>query len=144
MPFVTERFSVQLAREIRSLVESHKRLQDEPLLLAVCYDPGRNSGDVFIFEVMDNFGGNMVDPDGDLFEVEFGASTTVDMRLPAGNKLHLVLTNPTELSVALRAGWKRAREVVTAISNGGFEILFEDAQRGHALVKQMLPTEAAE
>ena len=86
----------------------------------------------------------MVDPDGDIFEVEFGSSASVDMHLPAGAKVHLVLTNPVELSAACEQGWMRVREVLDAISHGEFEILHEDSGAGGALLKQLLPPEAAE
>lgn len=144
MTFLRKKFSESLQGEIVDLVKSHQKLAAEPLLLAVCYDPGRDAGDIFIFEVMDGFGDNMIDPDRDLFEVEFGASTTVDMHLPAGCKVHLVLTNPKELSAALKERWRRACEVVEAVSRGDYEVLFEDADRGGELLQQLLPPEAAE
>jgi hypothetical protein len=144
MTFIAQRFPEPLAKEITALVDRHKNLQDEPLLLAICYDPGRDPGDVFIFEVIDHFGGNMVDPERDLFEVAFGASTSVDMKLPPECKIHLVLTNPNELSAAVREDWSRAQEITKAISRGDFEILFEDGPRGKTLLQQLLPPEAAE
>jgi hypothetical protein len=147
MAFFNKRISdPDLQKEIRDLVSSHQMLKDEPLLFAMYYDPNRGQGsnDLFIFEVLDGFGDNKVDPDGDLFEVEFGASSSMDIRLPVGSKLHLVLTNPIELTAALNRQWPKASELANAIARGEFEILFEDAQRGGDLRKQLLPPEAAE
>src|SRR5690349_16060328 len=83
--FVREHFP-DLEEEIRDLVRSHANLEDEQLLLAICYNPRRAANrDVFIFEVTDNFGSNTIDPDQDFFEVAFGS--TADMPLPPGLQL---------------------------------------------------------
>ena len=46
-----------LKDRLNALVEEHKQLHDEPLLLAIYYAPKRNPNDVFLFEVVENFGG---------------------------------------------------------------------------------------
>lgn len=147
MSYLEQRFPApELRQEIRDLVNSHRRLTEEPLLLALIYNANRvqNPNDIFIFEVIDRFGDNTIDPDGDFFEVEFGTSTSVDIRLPPGSKVHLVLTNPIEFSAALNKHWRRATEVTEAILRGEFEILFEDDERGNQLIAQLVPPEAAE
>jgi hypothetical protein len=142
--YLHQRLPAPARKEIEDLIDSHRKLTQEPLLLAMYYNPNRNHNDIFIFEVLDRFGDNLVDPDGDFFEVEFGKSTSVDIRLPEGSTLHLVLTNPVELMVALNKRWPKANELVAAISRDEFEILFEDAQRGSELRNRLLPPEAAE
>lgn len=49
--WITERFP-QHADELRRLADEHQLLDDEPLHLAVAYDPGHDSHDVFLFEVV--------------------------------------------------------------------------------------------
>lgn len=121
--WITERFPLH-ADDLRRLTDEHLRLQDEPLHLAVVYDPGHGSQDVFLFEVVGGFGGGAVNPDGNLFEVTYGMSSVVSGS--NGEQLHLVLTSPEELPVAVREQWPLAVEVARAIGQGEFEVLFED------------------
>lgn len=147
MSYLDERIPNPVLRdEIHELVNSHQKLKEEPLLFAMYYHPSRNlnNDDLFIFEVLDGFGDNRIDPDGDLFEVEFGATSTIDMTLPPGSKLHLILTNPVELTAALNRQWPKAIELAKAIERGHFDILFEDKSRGGELRKKLFPAEAAE
>jgi len=96
-------------KEMENLVEQHKRIKDEPLLLAVYYEPDRDNGDLFLFEVADGFGSNQIDPDQELFEVTYGA--TDEFPMETDQKLHLVLANPAEASVAFEEGWPLASEI---------------------------------
>ena len=41
-------------------------------------------------------------------------------------QLHLILTNPRELEIALREGWSLASEVVNAFRAGDYEVLYKD------------------
>src|SRR5437899_1742748 len=103
--WTTERFP-QLANQIQALVEQHRALEDEPLHLAVTYNHERDAQDIFLLEVVSNFGGGEVDPDCQLFEVTFGP--TLAFPMSPSEKLHLVLTNPTEFRIALRDNWRSA------------------------------------
>jgi hypothetical protein len=121
--FTIDRYP-HLERSLRELAVHHREFQDEPLHLALLYDPGRDPRDVFLFELLGNFGRNAVGPEPELFEVTFGA--TEALPLSAGQRLHLVLTNPVELKAALAAGWPSANEVREAVRRGDIEVLFED------------------
>jgi len=66
--------------------------------------PGRARRDIFLFEVIDGFSGDAVDPDGKLFE--FGYGSTPAFPLAPGTSLRMILTNPTEPEEAARHGWK--------------------------------------
>jgi hypothetical protein len=110
--------------DLRRLADEHRQLQDEPLHLAIAYAPGRNSQDVFLFEVVGGFAGGSVSLDGDLFEVTYGTGSGFSMS--NGEHLHMVLTSPEELPVALREQWPLASEVARAIRQGDFEVLFAD------------------
>ena len=114
----------QLHSALHDLAREHADLEDGPLHLALLYDPGREPGDVFLFEVSRDFGLGEVDPDRALWEVAFGPN--VDLPLALGQRLRLVLTNPNELEVALNEGWPSAIEVRDAVRRGDFEILRED------------------
>lgn len=100
--------------------------------LALAYEPRRDPNDVFLFEVVENFGANAPSPDKDLFEVTYGGSE--GFPLPKSSELHLVLTNPTELRMALREHWPLAEEVRKAVSQGKF-LLFHSDDVGKQLLE---------
>ena len=41
-------------------------------------------------------------------------------------QLHLILTNPRELEIALREDWSLASEVVNACRAGDYKVLYKD------------------
>jgi hypothetical protein len=123
MKWLNPRFP-HLRRQLLDLAKQHLKLRDEPLHLAIAYDPGRDSQDIFLFELLDNFGGNEIDPDAQLFEATFGSSNS--FALEAGQRLHLILTNPQEFRTALNQHWPTAEEVRDAVRRGDFEILHSD------------------
>jgi hypothetical protein len=123
MKWLSQRFP-HLRRQLLELAKQHLRLRDEPLHLAMAYDPGRDSQDVFLFELLDNFGGNEINPDAVLFEATFGASSSFS--LEPDQRLHLILTNPAEFRTALDRRWPTADEVRDAVHRGDFEILYSD------------------
>ena len=130
MQWTTQRFP-RVEAQIRDLVGQHREIRDEPLHLAMAYEPGRDSSDVFLFELLGNFGGNDVNPDPQLFEVAFGPS--LGLALELGQNLHLVLTNPEEFRVALEQHWPTAEEIRDAVRRGDFEVLHADETGQHAL-----------
>ena len=123
MQWTMRRFP-HLDRQLRELASRHLELRDEPLHLALTYDPGRDSGDVFLLEVLGNFGFDEVSEEKELFEVTF--EPTQDLTLEPGRKLHLLLTNTNELRTALEDHWDSAEEVRDAIRKGDFEVLHQD------------------
>lgn len=72
MPLISDRFP-ELQTSLAELVESHKAVEGEPLHLALAYDPCRqdDANQVFLFEVSENFGGDHINPEHQLFEVGF-------------------------------------------------------------------------
>jgi hypothetical protein len=123
MQWTARRFPA-LERHIRDLVGQHRELRDEPLHLALIYGPSRDSRDVFVFELLGNFGGNLISPDAELFEVTFGASTSFPLQ--PGQELHLVLSNPVEFRTALAQRWSTAEEIRDAVRHDKFEELYSD------------------
>lgn len=114
-----------LEQRINDLIEDHKRIVDEPLLLALRYEPTGDSKDIYILEIVDGFGGGAVDSDKELMEASFGSSDTFP--LPKGVRVHLVLTNPHEFEIALKEGWPSIQEIRKAIQNHMFQVLFMGA-----------------
>jgi hypothetical protein len=122
--WTSDRFP-QFEQAIRRLTEQHRELVDEPLRLALSYMPGagRDQQHIYLFEVIDA-PWQRIRPEGDLFEVVFGSSDGFPMK--ANEQLHLILTNPPELRIALKERWGLAIEVVNAIRFRDYEVLFKD------------------
>jgi len=114
----------QFEAAIRRLTEQHRELVDEPLHLAVSYLPGmRDQQHIFLFEVIGG-PGESINPERDLFEAIF--ETSPGFPMGPNEQLHLILTNPRELEIALREGWSLASEVVNAFRAGDYEVLYKD------------------
>jgi hypothetical protein len=127
----TVQWTPEYLPQVERLVATHRALKNESLLLAILYAPARNPGDIFIFEVVDNFGSNSIDPDRELFEVSF--DSTEGFPLPAGRKLRLVLTNPVELFNATEAQWPLAKEIRQAMHDGRARVIWADPQHSDLL-----------
>lgn len=56
---------------LRNLVLAHVNLPGERLLLAIYYAPDRDPGDLFLFEIVENFGANTIDEEHELLEVTY-------------------------------------------------------------------------
>jgi hypothetical protein len=131
--WTTERFPA-FENAVHQLAEQHRELEDEPLHLALSYEPQRDSQDVFLFEII---GGNSgpAGSDGDLFEVTFAPNA--DLPLPPNELLHLILSNPPELDLAMRQGWQRLREILLALRSGEYRVLHSDTV-GSELLQRLI------
>lgn len=107
--------------ELRNLIKQHKKIRHEPLVWAIYYKPKRNANDIFLFEVLENFGNGGVDPDRELFEVTYGYASGFPMN--KNQELHLVLTNPAEFKLAANENWAGFDELKQAVVRGDFKIL---------------------
>ena len=118
---------------LRRLTEQHRELVDEPLHLAVGYQPATRAPlDVFLFEVIGG-AAESINPERDLFEITFGSS--VGFPMGPDQELHVVLTYPRELEIALAEGWPLANEVADAIRRGDYRVLFQDEVGAQALTR---------
>jgi hypothetical protein len=117
--------------QVRGLVQQHRKVGKPRLRLAVYFAPvHRAKRDIFLFEVIDGFGGNSVDPDRRLFE--FGYGPTPVFPMPDGTTLRMILTNPTELEEAVRNDWK-GLEVLRAARKADRTILIYADAKGKRL-----------
>jgi mRNA-degrading endonuclease RelE of RelBE toxin-antitoxin system len=122
-PWTAERFP-QFEAAIRRLTDQHRELVDEPLHLAVSYLPTlRDQQHIFLFEVIGS-PEESISPERELFEVIF--ESTPGFPMGPNEQLHLILTNPRELEIALREGWSLVNEVVSAIRAGDYRVLYKD------------------
>jgi len=113
--------------EVKKLVQQHRTLRGERLHLAVYLAlPKQPKRDVYLFEVIDDFGGGHIDPDKKLFTFAYGS--TPGFPLPEGVSLWMILTNPTELDKAIQEGWKRVDELRDARRAGNAVVLYADAK----------------
>ncbi len=107
-------------------MRQHRALKHEPLRLAVYFaPPRRGKGDIFLFEVIDGFGADGVDPDHKLFEFGYGSTPAFPMRDDL--TLRMILTNPTELRVAIRDHWKGIEKLRAARDAGRSTVIYADA-----------------
>ncbi len=121
--WTSDRFP-QFEQAIRRLTEQHRELEDEPLHLAVSYLPAeRDRQHIFLFEVIGT-PEESINSERDLFEATFANTTGFPMAQE--EQLHLILTNPLELQVALSQHWPLASEVVNAIRDGDYKVLYQD------------------
>ena len=79
-------------QQVKELVEYHLRIEGSRLILALRYQPERLPNDVFLFEVIEEFGLGMVDDEQTLFEAAYDSSEGFPM--PRQTQLHMILTNP--------------------------------------------------
>ena len=113
--------------QVRELVEQHRKSKKQRLRLAAYFAPPRRSKrDIFLFEVIDGFGGDAVEPEQKLFEFAYGS--TPAFPLPAGTSLRVVMTNPTELDEAARGDWKAVQELRAARRADQTIVLYADAK----------------
>jgi hypothetical protein len=111
---------------VQRLVQQHRKLRDGRLHLAVYLaPPKRPKRDVYLFELIDDFGGGHIDPDRKLFTFAYGS--TPGFPLPEGASLWMILTNPIELAQAIREHWKRLDEIRIAKEAGNAIVLHSDA-----------------
>ena len=130
--WTTDRFP-QFEEAIRRLTEQHRELVDEPLHLAISYRPAtRDPQDIFLFEVIGRLWESL-NPERELFEVTF--ASTPGFPMGPNEQLHLILTNPRELEIALREDWPLASEVVHSIHAGDFEVVFKDEEGDRVLAR---------
>ncbi len=108
-------------KELRNMIRQHKKIRHEPLVWAIYYKPTRNANDIFLFEVLENFGNGGVDPNRELFEVTYGYASGFPMN--KNQELHLVLTNPAEFKRAANEKWDGFKELNQAVVRGDFKIL---------------------
>ncbi len=107
--------------ELRDLVKQHRKIRHEPLVWAIYYKPNRKINDIFVFEVLENFGNGGIDPDREFFEVTYGYASGFPMN--KNQELHLVLTNPAEFKRAAKENWAGFGELKQAVECGDFKIL---------------------
>jgi hypothetical protein len=125
MPTATETYP-EFLEQVQQLVAQHRAMKQEPLRLAVYLAPPRRAkGDIFIFEVIDGFGGGDVDAKRKLFR--FGYGSTPAFPLPPGSTLRMMLTNPAEVRTAIREGWKDIEELRRAREAGMATVIYADA-----------------
>jgi hypothetical protein len=118
---------------VKELVNEHKKIKAEPLLLALYYAPDRSPEDIFLFEVIENFGGDFDEEEKDLFEVTYGSTSGFPMQ--AGQQLHLIIASPEELEVAVNQGWPAAKELKNAFLAGKAKVLFENQDKGKQILR---------
>ena len=100
----------------------HAALTDEPLLLAIYYASEGWPDEECLFEIARNFGSDEIDPERQIFAVQFSGS--VELPLPPPHHLRVLLTNPTEFERAMNERWPQIVDLLTAIDRGRYEVLY--------------------
>lgn len=135
--WTTERFP-QFEASIQQLAEKHQELDDEPLHLAMAYQPpGRDQQHIYLFEVIGGWGGSS--PVRELFETTFEPNSRLQFGFE--QQLHLILTTPKEFRTALEERWPSVDEIVAAVRSWDFKVLHADAEGDEILdlIKRVVP-----
>jgi hypothetical protein len=112
---------------VQKFVRQHRKLRKEALHLAVYLaPPKRAKRDIYLFEVIDDFGGGQIDPDKKLFTFAYGS--TPGLPLPTGVRLWMILTNPRELEEAIQQDWARIAEIRAARKARRATVVYADAK----------------
>jgi hypothetical protein len=112
----------------RRLVKAHLALKEEPLLLAARL-PSRNSKDLVLLEVIENFPGAS---DDELFVTEMSSSHDV----PILGKLKMILGSAEQLEAALK---RRDKSISSRSSKGGSGVvLFPPKSKRNAKLKELI------
>jgi len=113
-------------KQLDSLIKEHRKMEDEPLHLAMVYNPvdKGDAGEIYLLEVIGGHELHSLSPDPDLYFSTYRSTPDYDIgfKFP----LHLILTNEFELQMAIEDSWPRAEEMVAAIKNESFHVLFKD------------------
>ena len=112
---------------VGKLVQQHRKLRKKHLHLAVYLaPPNRRKRDIYLFEVLDDFGGGHIDPEKKLFTFAYGS--TPGFPLPEGVRLWMIPTNPTELDKAIQENWARVGEIRKARNAGKALVMHADTK----------------
>jgi hypothetical protein len=114
-------------QSVQRLVDQHRKLKNGHLRLAVYLaPPKRPKRDIYLFEVIDDFGGGHIDPSKKLFTFAYGS--TPGFPLPESVRLWMILTNPVELDAAIDEKWKRVGEIRNTRKAGKALVLYADTK----------------
>ena len=102
--------------DVERLVEQHRNLEHQTLLLAIYFDRPQKPESVYLLEVIAQLGYDEVSDDQELFEMCYGS--TEGFPVPAGSGLSIILTNAVELRTALERKWGSLKPLQTAVEAG--------------------------
>ena len=102
--------------DVERLIEQHRQLEGQQLLLAIYFDCYQDPNSVYLLEVISQFGYDEVSDDKELFEMAYGS--TDGFQLPPGGRLNIILTNAIELRTAVEQSWASVVPLLTAIEAG--------------------------
>lgn len=116
------------------VLNDHTVIVETPLSLAIYFKSRRVPDEECLFEVLHHFGFDEVSEERSIYQIQFGR--TLNFPLPAGDRLRLFLTNPTEVIYAIENGWPEIHDLVVAISAGNYQVIYkhpEDADAARVL-----------
>ena len=98
------------------VLNDHTEFKETPLILAIYFKSRQFPNEECVFEVLHRFGLNEVSEVKSVFQIQFGP--TPNFPLPEGDRLHLFLTNPVEVSYAIAHRWPEVVDLCEAIKSG--------------------------
>jgi hypothetical protein len=126
MPAILETYP-DYKEAVEKLVQQHRKLRKGRLHLAVYLAPTKRARkDIYLFEIIDDFGAGRVDSEKKLFTFAYGS--TPGFPLPDGVRLWMILTNPVEFEKALQENWKRVDEIRAARSVKKAMVVYADTK----------------
>lgn len=118
--------------DVERLIEQHRQLKHQTLLLAIYFDCPEDPDSVHLLEVITPFGYEEVSDDKELFEMSYGSTNGFSL-LP-GSSLNILLTNATELQAAVRENWSSIRPVLAAVRLEQYRTIYKSEIGDNLLV----------
>jgi hypothetical protein len=112
--------------QVESLIEDHKKLNDQPLVFALYYDVPRQPNDVYVLEVLLQVG--LPTEETEFFDAEFSSSPGFQM--DDDSTLHIVLTDTITFMRAIDWKWPQYNEIREAASNGKCKVIYRNDSLG--------------
>ena len=120
--------------DVERLIEQHRQLEHQTLLLALYYGPDDGGDSVYLLEIITPFGYNEISLEQDLFEMQYGS--TPGFSVPPGERLSILLTNAVEAEAAVRQQWPAIMPVLDAVRRGNYRVLYVEGE-GRLVLDQL-------
>ncbi|MGB8355103.1 MAG: hypothetical protein WCD79_14495 [Chthoniobacteraceae bacterium] len=105
--------------QVKQLVESHRKIKQFPLKLAIWFDLDKGR-DIHLFEVVDDYPHS--EERQKFFSTKF--QSTISFPMPQGGYLELIITSPDEVQDALGKSYKQLANLRNAFRRNAARVIY--------------------